>query len=350
METQNDYDGGWKEALGRYFPSFLQLCFPEVASHIDWSLPVRFLDKELQEIVRDAAQGTLYVDLLAEVTLRTGASEWVLIHVEVQSQPDSKLVERMWHYNHRISDRYARPVVSLAILADASQSWRPTGYHKAMLGCEWSFKFPICKLLDLAVTEAVRAPGRNPAAVVVAGHLASMESARDPGRRLDRRWQLTRHLYEAGFSKEDVLELCRLLDWMMALPEKMAVEFRQRVVEYEKEKSMPYVTSTERLARAEGRDEGWQQGRQEGRQEGWQEGRQEGWQEGRLLAIREDILDLLEARFSSVSSGLRERIIRISDETTLRQVMRHAAILPSFEEFYRQLELLESKATKGREP
>jgi len=318
IETQNDYDGGWKEALGRYFPSFLQLCFPEVASHIDWSLPVRFLDKELQEIVRDAAQGTLYVDLLAEVTLRTGASEWVLIHVEVQSQPDAKLAERIWRYNHRISDRYARPVVSLAILADTSETWRPADYHSEMLGCKWSFSFPTCKLLDLAGTEAVRAPGRNPAAVVVAGHLASMASARDPARRLDQRWQLTRHLYEAGFSKEDILELYRLLDWMMALPEKMAVEFRQKVVDYEKEKSMPYVTSTERLARAE----------------------------GRLLAIREDILDLLAARFSPVPYGLQETIARITDETTLRRLIRHAALLPSIEEFQRHLELLVAEETK----
>ena len=36
----------------------------------------------------------------------------------------------------------------------------------------------------------------------------------------------------------------------------------------EKEKSMPYVTSVERLAREEGRQEGKQEGRQEGRQEG----------------------------------------------------------------------------------
>ena len=179
-------------------------------------------------------------------------------------------------------------------------------------------------LMDLAGTEAVRAPGRNPAAVVVAGHLASMESARDPARRLDQRWQLTRHLYEAGFSKEDILELYRLLDWVMALPEKLAFEFRQKVVEYEREKRMPYVTSTERLARAEGRDEG----------------RQEGRQEGRLLAIREGILDLLLARFSSVPYEFQETISGIADETLLRQLNRHAALLPSLEEFHRHLELL----------
>ena len=38
-----DYDGGWKEALDRYLQPFLQLCFPPVATQIDWSKPIEFL-------------------------------------------------------------------------------------------------------------------------------------------------------------------------------------------------------------------------------------------------------------------------------------------------------------------
>jgi hypothetical protein len=31
----------------------------------------------------------------------------------------------MYVYNYRLFDRYDRPVVSLAVLADASPTWRP---------------------------------------------------------------------------------------------------------------------------------------------------------------------------------------------------------------------------------
>ena len=48
-----EYDNPWKEALEEEFESFLALCFPEVHAGIDWSQPVEFLDKELQQIAPD---------------------------------------------------------------------------------------------------------------------------------------------------------------------------------------------------------------------------------------------------------------------------------------------------------
>jgi len=77
---------------------------------------------------------------------------------------------------------------------------------------------------------------------------------------------MLRNLYERGWSREEIIELHRLLDWLLVLPPKMNLEFRQRVLEYEKEKIMPYITSNEQIATEEGRQEGRQEGRLEGRQ------------------------------------------------------------------------------------
>ena len=85
---------------------------------------------------------------------------------------------------------------------------------------------------------------------------------------------MLRNLYERGWSREEIIELHRLLDWLLVLPPKMNLEFRRRVLEYEKEKIMPYITSNEQIATEEGRQEGRQEGRLEGRQEGRLEGRQ----------------------------------------------------------------------------
>ena len=81
---------------------------------------------------------------------------------------------------------------------------------------------------------------------------------------------MLRNLYERGWSREEIIELHRLLDWLLVLPPKMNLEFRQRVLEYEKEKIMPYITSNEQIATEEGRQEGRLEGRQEGRLEGRQ--------------------------------------------------------------------------------
>src|ERR1035437_8141889 len=115
MTEPIDYDGAWKETLERYLRPFLELCFPLAAAGIDWAVPIEFLDQELQQIVRDADLGKQRTDKLVKVLRRDGGEEWVLIHVEVQAQPDPELALRMYRYHHRIADRYGRTVVSLEI-------------------------------------------------------------------------------------------------------------------------------------------------------------------------------------------------------------------------------------------
>ena len=72
------------------------------------------------------------------------------------------------------------------------------------------------------------------------------------------KWELTRRLYERGYGKKDVLEIFRLIDWLMVLPESLKVAFRQQLKQYEQEKAMPHLTSIEVLALEEGRQEGRQ--------------------------------------------------------------------------------------------
>ncbi|MFN2266961.1 MAG: hypothetical protein ABR533_01695 [Desulfonatronovibrio sp.] len=58
---KDEYDSPWKIALERYFPEFMEFFFPDVHSDIDWSAGYEFLDKELQQVVRDAELGRRYV-------------------------------------------------------------------------------------------------------------------------------------------------------------------------------------------------------------------------------------------------------------------------------------------------
>jgi len=54
-QPQTDYDSPWKEIIERYFEPFMAFFFPEAHSEIHWDHGYEFLDKELQQVVRDAA-------------------------------------------------------------------------------------------------------------------------------------------------------------------------------------------------------------------------------------------------------------------------------------------------------
>ncbi len=96
MSTHFDYDSPWKEALRLYLCSFMRLCFPYVERAIDWSREPQFLDKELQQITREADAGKQYVDMLVQVWLLDGSEEWILLHFEVQHRPDPNFPERLY--------------------------------------------------------------------------------------------------------------------------------------------------------------------------------------------------------------------------------------------------------------
>src|SRR5437773_10926166 len=127
----------------------LEFCFSPVAAAIDWAVPPEFLDKELQEVVRDAAVGPQRVDKLIKVRLLDGTEEWILIHIEVQHHRDSHLPERVFDYHGPIRHRYGKKVLTLVILADEDPNWRPSYFEEEILGCRVRIDFPVCKLLDL---------------------------------------------------------------------------------------------------------------------------------------------------------------------------------------------------------
>jgi predicted transposase YdaD len=101
-----DYDSPWKEVLERYFAAFMAFFFPVIHTGIDWARGYEFLDKELQQIARDAQLGRRYADKLIKVWRPEGSEVWVLVHVEVQGQYEANFAERMFMYYTRLRDRY----------------------------------------------------------------------------------------------------------------------------------------------------------------------------------------------------------------------------------------------------
>ena len=247
-----DYDSPWKEALDAYFESFLALLFPEVHAQLDWSRGYESLDKEFQQIVREAEVGRKYVDKLVKVWTKTGAECWVLIHVEVQSDRDAEFPLRMFVYHYRIFDRYNRAVASLAVLADDDPNWRPSEFRQDLFGCEVGLRFPAVKLLDFAAKDAELEASDNPFAKVVLAHLKARETRGDPSSRHVWKLRLIRGLYERGFTARDVRELFRVIDWLMELPPPLQDVFWQDMDKIQEEKRMPFITTPERVGHRRG--------------------------------------------------------------------------------------------------
>ncbi len=145
---QTEFDSPWKDVIERYFQDFILFFCPQAHGEIEWSRGYEFLDKELQQVVRDAELGLRLVDKLVKIWRTGGEEAWVLIHLEVQSQEETNFAERMFVYHYRIYDRYKRSVASLAVLGDERESFRPNQFGYELWGSEVKFKFPVVKLLD----------------------------------------------------------------------------------------------------------------------------------------------------------------------------------------------------------
>ena len=253
--NKTEFDSPWKEIIEFFFPQFMEFFVPGSEKVINWNKKIKFLDKEFQKITKESADKRRYTDKLVEVVLKNNEKKWVLIHVEVQAQKEMEFSERMFVYNYRIFDRYGIPVTSIAILADNTASWNPEPFKYGMWGSSMGLDYIKTKLLDYKVQWSYLEKEENPFAIVVMAHLKALETRKDHSLRKQWKTELTKLLYEKGYSETGVLNLYRFIDWVLTLPEALEKIFLEDLRQYEKEKKMPYITSAERIGRKEGRKE-----------------------------------------------------------------------------------------------
>ena len=346
MTDYADYDSPWKEMLEQYFQEFMAFFFPEIAADIEWEAGYEFLDKELQQVVRDAELGRRMADKLVKVTRRHAQAQlWVFIHIEVQGFHETAFEERMYVYNYRLFDRYHQPICSLAVLADERQDWKPTRFHYDIWGCQISMSFPTVKLLDYRGREDELETHQNLFALVALAYLKTLETKKQPDSRFQWKFRLYKLLYERGYAKQDILELTRFMDWVMVLPDDLQERFDETMAAYEEERRMQYVTSFERIGMEKGRQQGLlqgiqqgmqqgiQQGIQQGMQQGIQQGMQQGQEQGQLEQSRLAVIDVLSVRFATLPPAILTWLFQCKELGVLHALHRQAVVIPSLAEF-----------------
>jgi hypothetical protein len=229
------------------------------------------------------------------------------------------LPKRIYFYNTRISDHYGKPVVSLVILADNSPNWKPTEYRQEIWGCEIVLKFLVSKIREYPLEELETS--NNPFAIITLAHLTTQKTKNKPKIRYEGKLKLVRKLYQGGYSKQDILELFRLIDWIINLPKNWTDQFQLELEKLEEEQKMPYVTSIERRALEKGEARG------EAR------GEAKGITKGEIKKSREAIFEVLEIRFNSVPETIINQVNQIEDLEILKSLHRQSVITVNLETF-----------------
>ena len=255
-----DQDSPWKLILRQYFQESIEFFFPSIFEQIDWTISVVFLDKEFQQLTPNSEIGKRLADQLVKVYQKGGNSIILLIHLEVQAEPEVVFPERIFTYLLRIFDYFHQPPISLVILCDSDKDWRPSEYSFTTFGSSLQFNFTSVKLLDYATDWQELEASQNVFATVVMTHLKAQETKNSPTARKQWKLALIKRLYERGYDRSDILNLFTFVDWIMILPEATKVEFWQDLKVYEEERKMPYITSVEQIGYDRGQVVGYDRG------------------------------------------------------------------------------------------
>ncbi len=169
------------------------------------------------------------------------------------------------------------------------------------------------KLLDYQQQWSELEQSTNPFATIIMAHLKTLATRGNFPERKQWKFSLVRGLYERGYSRDQIRQLFRFIEWIMALPAELQREFKADIQRYEEEREMTFITSFER------------------------DGIEIGLQQGLLQATRNSVIEVLETRFTQVSASLIERLNQIEDIPTLKQLLKRAITVASLEEFERNL-------------
>lgn len=173
-------------------------------------------------------------------------------------------------------------------------------------GCRLHFTFPVTRLEGWRprMSELLMLAPSNPFAVVILAQLEA-NATRDGRQRLAGKTALVRHLYHWGFSRDNVIQLFRIIDAMVGLPEALEPAFEDAVIQIEEEKQMSYVTSIERVRRKR-------------EQAMMEEGVRRGVRQGQLKGAAEVLAALLTRKFGVVPDWAHTRMVQ-ADEAELNR-------------------------------
>ena len=264
-----DRDGFWKDAIARFLPQLVQRMLPELYEKVDWSNEPKFLSQELRDTLqRPAAEehnAARFVDVLVQLSLKSGETQWVLLHIEVQGKGGDDISYRMTLYCCLIFGHYKTMPVALAILtAPRPQKETVGSYTLEQCGTQLSYRYNYFEIEaqdDKALLES-----DNPFDLII--YAAKKESLFKGGDKEQQKFkylrELTRLLAGKGWNEKDRRDLLILIARMINLEDKgLQKQYVEDVQAMKGESGMAAMTFIEKYFKDEGRNEGFNLGRRE---------------------------------------------------------------------------------------
>lgn len=266
-----DYDGLWKKLINELFEEFVLYFLPDLFEEVDFQEEHEFLQQELYKEVIQEKKGKQIADQIVKVHLKCGIEEWLLIHIEIQGDPDIEFSKRMFRYYYRIFDKYDRDIVAIALLTDASGSFRPSKYESSAFGTKITYEFNVYKFKDQDEKELIQSS--NPFAIaVLAGMYASISKNDDEARYRFKRKLIRLILQKNNYPQQErriyLSALIYFVDYILQIPEELTSKLRSEILVTKEEMDMFFLDRknlppTFGEIREEAREEGIREGRKQ---------------------------------------------------------------------------------------
>ncbi|MEM8929796.1 MAG: hypothetical protein AAGE94_01405 [Acidobacteriota bacterium] len=303
------HDQLFKDLFRAFFPDLIHLVAPEVAERLILGSR-RFVDKELFSDQPEGDRAEL--DLLAEVPVRDGPSEWILVHVEIEGEHRHEMARRMWRYYRllrlRHPERAVLPIVVLLSGGRGGVHWcrvRETLFDEVEIG---TFQYLAFGLSSAPADEYVERPE------ALAWALAAL--MRWPGGDpVEHKIACLRPIAKAELRELDRFQLLNIVETYVQLDENDTERYAEALADAPQEVTIMEMTWAEQMmAKGEARGEA--------------RGRAEGEVRGLRLALRR----FLERRFGTLPEACERRLAAIDEVETLEQMSARAADVDSLDE------------------
>lgn len=187
-----------KSAFEESFADLLYFFFKDAGVVFDFERGFDFMDKELAELFPDLEKkgGNRFVDMLVKTYLKTGAEEYILVHIEIQDGAIKNFPQRMFQYYYRILDRFEVEVAALAVFTGKQNQKQPSEYKKEFLGTEIIYKYNSYHIFDHDENQLI-AMDNLFALVILTAQKASLANKISESKLGEQRLEIVRALVES---------------------------------------------------------------------------------------------------------------------------------------------------------
>jgi hypothetical protein len=310
------HDQTFKNLLRIFFYDFLILFLPEIAANVD-PKDIEFVNTE--DFIDWPVGQRRAADLVARVTPHNQGPLVVLVHTEIEAEPDSDFGFRLWEYNAMLTLRFRPVVITVALLPFMiGRGIELARYVESAFGQDYIkleyWRIPMRGLKADDYLAAGPALGAAFAALMRPGS----------GGTVDLKYAIANRLDQGDIDEPTQRMLVDFMKTYLILTDEEQAQYLARPTP-EGDRTMAAVEQTwsERLIA-------------QGVEQGIQEGIQEGIQQGILRGKREAVVRLAHERFGTAPVDLEERLAGL-DETALDRLLVRVVRVSSVEELVADL-------------